>query len=95
LTNIPGVRMFGPSPAERRTPTISFVVQGVASAKVSAHLAARGVFVSHGNFYAATVVERLGFKNEGVVRAGCACYTTQEEVERLIEGVRGIARLGR
>jgi selenocysteine lyase/cysteine desulfurase len=25
------------------------------------------------------------------VRAGCACYTTEEEVERLIEAVRSLA----
>jgi cysteine desulfurase family protein (TIGR01976 family) len=92
LSNIPSVRVFGPTPAERRTPTVSFVVQGIRSAEVSAHLAKRGVFVSHGNFYAATVVERLGFRNEGVVRAGCACYTTSEEVDRLIAGVQQIAR---
>lgn len=94
LSNISGVRLFGPTPAERRTPTLSFVVEGVASAEVSAHLAKLGVFVSHGNFYAATVVERLGFKDQGVVRAGCACYTTGEEVDRLVEGVQEIARQG-
>jgi cysteine desulfurase family protein (TIGR01976 family) len=91
LSNIPGVKVFGPTPGERRTPTVSFVVQGVPSAEVSARLAKLGIFVSHGNFYAATVVERLGFKKEGVVRAGCACYTSSEEVDRLIEGVREIA----
>jgi selenocysteine lyase/cysteine desulfurase len=32
-------------------------------------------------------VERFGL-TDGLVRAGCACYTTEEEVERLIEGVR-------
>jgi selenocysteine lyase/cysteine desulfurase len=53
---------------------------------VARHLAARGVFVSSGDFYATTVVERLGLK-EGLVRAGCACYTTEDEVERLIAGV--------
>jgi selenocysteine lyase/cysteine desulfurase len=47
------------------------------------------VFVSSGDFYATTVVERLGLK-DGLVRAGCACYTTEEEVDRLVEGVRGI-----
>ena len=94
FANISGVRLFGPTPAERRTPTLSFIVEGVAPAKVSAHLAKLGVFVSHGNFYAATVVERLGFKNQGVVRAGCACYTTGEEVDRLVEGVREITRQG-
>jgi len=91
LSGISGVKVFGPGPAEPRTPTLAFTVQGVAAGKVAGRLAELGVFVSHGNFYAATVVERLGLGAEGLVRAGCACYTTGEEVERLIEGVREIA----
>src|SRR5215216_2222693 len=55
-------------------------------------LASRGLFLSHGDFYAATVVERLELGEEGLVRAGCACYTTREEVERLVAGVAEIAR---
>ena len=51
-------------------------------------LAEQAVFVSHGDFYATTVVERLGHAEDGVVRAGCACYTTAEEVDRLIAAVR-------
>jgi selenocysteine lyase/cysteine desulfurase len=47
------------------------------------------VFVSSGDFYATTVVERLGYGREGLVRAGCACYTTQEEIERLLGAVSG------
>ena len=47
------------------------------------------VFVSHGDFYAATVVARLGV--EALVRAGCACYTTDEEVARLVTAVERIA----
>ena len=39
-----------------------------------------------------TVMERLGQAKDGVVRAGCACYTTSEEVERLIDGANAIAR---
>jgi selenocysteine lyase/cysteine desulfurase len=50
------------------------------------------VFVSHGDFYATTVVRRLGLEPEGLVRAGCACYTTAAEVDRLVEGVAEIAR---
>ena len=60
---------------------------------VAAALAARGVFVSHGDFYATTVIERLGRAPEGVVRAGCACYTTADEVARLVDGVEGNLRL--
>jgi cysteine desulfurase family protein (TIGR01976 family) len=92
LSTIPGVKVFGPKPSAMRTPTISFTVRGFAPDEVARHLAGRGVFVSHGNFYAATVVERLGLAAEGLVRAGCACYTTGDEVDRLIEGVREIAR---
>ena len=91
LASIRGVRLYGPTPDLPRTPTISFTVAGVASTDVARELAARGLFLSHGDFYAATVVERLGLGPEGLVRAGCACYTTAEEIERLIEGVREIA----
>ncbi|MCA1593964.1 MAG: cysteine desulfurase-like protein [Acidobacteria bacterium] len=91
LAQIEGVTLYGPQPGARRTPTVSFTVRHVASTDVARKLAARGVFVSHGDFYAATVVERLGLGEEGLVRAGCACYTTPEEVERIVEGVCQIA----
>ena len=88
MTGINGVSCYGPPPGRPRTPTISFIVAGVSSAQVAKSLAREGIFASNGNFYAATVVERLGHAREGLVRAGCACYTTEEEVDRLIEAVR-------
>jgi cysteine desulfurase family protein (TIGR01976 family) len=89
LTDIEGVTLFGPAPGSPRTPTVAFTVDGHAPDVVARHLANHGVFVSSGDFYAATVVQRLGLSG-GLVRAGCACYTTIEEVERLIEGVRDL-----
>jgi cysteine desulfurase family protein (TIGR01976 family) len=83
-----GVRLYGPPPYVDRTPTVSFVIDGVASTDVARRLSERGLFVSHGDFYAQTVVDRLGLQPEGLVRVGCACYTSDEEVERLIEAVR-------
>jgi cysteine desulfurase family protein (TIGR01976 family) len=95
LSGIKGVRLYGPPPRSSRTPTISFTVEGVASTTVARKLTELGIFVSHGDFYAATVIERLGLSEEGLVRAGCACYTSREEVERLVEGVSAIvARTG-
>ncbi len=38
------------------------------------------------------VVVSWHVETQGLVRAGCACYTTAEEVERLVEGVRDVAR---
>jgi len=82
------VRLYGPPPGGTRTPTIAFTVNDVPSIEVAKKLAKRGVFLSHGDFYAMTVVERLGLAPDGLVRAGCACYTTAEEVDRLLTGVR-------
>jgi cysteine desulfurase family protein (TIGR01976 family) len=87
LAEIDGVTVYGPPPGSPRTPTVAFTVAGKSANAVAQHLADRAVFVSSGDFYAATVVERLGL-TDGLVRAGCACYTTEEEVDRLVEGVR-------
>ena len=84
------VTLYGPSPEGARTPTIAFSVAGVPSGRVVRALAARGVFASCGDFYAATVIDRLGMREDGLVRAGCACYTTAEEIDRLVDGVRDV-----
>ena len=87
LKSTPGVRLYGPDPDRPRTPTISFTIDDVPSSEAARRLAAKGLFLSHGDFYAATVVKRLGLEPEGLIRAGCACYTTNDEVDRLLECV--------
>ena len=91
LSEIKGVRVYGPAPDAPRTSLASFTVKNYPSAEVSRELATKAVFTSHGDFYAATVVERLELAEQGLVRAGCACYTTLAEVERLIAGVSAMA----
>jgi cysteine desulfurase family protein (TIGR01976 family) len=86
LSRLPGVRLYGPPPTSARTPTVAFTVAGMPADLVAERLAACALFVSSGDFYATTVVERLGV-SDGLVRAGCACYTTEAEVDRLLEGV--------
>jgi cysteine desulfurase family protein (TIGR01976 family) len=92
LATIENIRVFGPNPNLARTPTVAFVIDGMSSTQVARELADRALFVSNGDFYAATVVARLGQSRNGLVRAGCACYSTEEEVERLVTAVREIAR---
>ncbi len=89
LEAIDGVTLFGPRPGTHRTSTLSFTVRGLSAESVTAHLSDRhAVFTSHGDFYATTVVEDLGLGPEGLVRAGVAIYTTESEIDRLVEGVR-------
>ena len=90
------MRLYGPEPGQPRTPTVAFTVQGHDPGDVARALATAGVFVSHGDFYASTVVPRLGLPAGGLVRAGCACYTTESEVDRLVTSVGELAgRLSR
>ena len=88
LQEIERVRLYGLPPGAARTPTIAFTINDVPSIEVAKNLAKRGIFLSHGDFYAMTVVERLGLAPDGLVRAGCACYTIPEEIDRLLGAVR-------
>ena len=93
LTSIRGVRVHGLPPGGRRTPTVAFAIEGVAPRDAAGALGGRGVFVSHGDFYACSVIDRLGARaGGGLIRAGCAAYTTESEVDRLVDGVRELAR---
>ena len=93
LTAIPGVRVFGPPAGKERTPTAGFTVEGVTPEEAARRLGAEGVFVWNGDFYATTVCDVLGLSDcGGLIRAGVAPYTTDDDVERLVDGVRRLAR---
>ena len=91
LGSMPGVTRYGPPPTRPRTPTAAFTVRGHDSTAVARALAEHGVFVSHGDFYATTIVAQMGHGDDGFVRAGCACYTNESEVDRLLAGVATLA----
>lgn len=87
LGDIPGVTRYGPPPGRPRTPTVSFTVRGLDSTRVATRLVDDALFVSNGDFYAATVARLLGLAHEGLVRVGCACYTTAGEIDRLLTAI--------
>jgi cysteine desulfurase family protein (TIGR01976 family) len=91
LAGIGGVTLFGLPPAGARTPTLSFAVAGRDARGVAVALARRGIFVSHGHFYALTVARVLGRERDGLVRASCAAYTTDEEIDRMVAAVARVA----
>jgi cysteine desulfurase family protein (TIGR01976 family) len=85
LSQLERVKLYGPPPGQPRTPTIAFTVDGMTAEQVTRALVKDNLYTSHGDFYAATVIEVLGV--EALVRAGCACYTNDDEVTRLIEAI--------
>jgi cysteine desulfurase family protein (TIGR01976 family) len=88
---IPGVTRYGPPPATARTATLAFTLAGHSARDVAVHLAREGCFVSHGDYYAATIARRLGVEEQGMVRVGAACYTTMAEIDRVVAGVARLA----
>jgi cysteine desulfurase family protein (TIGR01976 family) len=92
LAELDRVRLYGLPPGASRTPTLAFTVDGLHSDDVARRLAADGIFVSNGDFYAATVIERLGHRHDGVVRAGAAIYTTAHEIARLVDAITAAAK---
>jgi cysteine desulfurase family protein (TIGR01976 family) len=93
LAQLPCVRLFGPPPGRPRTATLSFAYRHMLPRTVAERLAESAIFASSGDFYASTVIARVGHAPEGLVRAGCACYTTAEEVDRFVAAVARLSRL--
>lgn len=92
LDPVDGVTLYGPPPGEPRTPTLGFTIDGITPAEAAGRLADEAVFVSHGDFYATSVIDRLGVRDRGgLLRAGIVAYTTAQEIDRLVDGVRRIA----
>jgi cysteine desulfurase family protein (TIGR01976 family) len=69
----------------RRTPTVGFTVDGRSPQRVAKDLGDKGICVWAGNYYAVELMRWLGLEESGgAVRAGVVCYTTTDEVDRLL-----------
>ena len=71
-----------------RTPTVAFTVAGSSPQQTAARLATSDVAVWAGNYYAVELMQLLGLETTGgAVRAGVVCYTTDDDVDRLLRGL--------
>ncbi|MEY2468604.1 MAG: hypothetical protein QOF21_1302 [Actinomycetota bacterium] len=88
-----GVRVYGPHDRAGRTPTVAFTVEGHSPDEVATQLAAERIAVWTGDYYAVEAMTALGLADTGgAVRAGVACYTSPDDVDRLVTAVGKIAR---
>ena len=94
LSAIAAVTVQGPPFTKtRRAPTVSFTVDGKRPEEVCAALGEKGICAWDGHFYAIRPVEVLGLlERGGVTRVGVSLYTTDEDIDRLLDAVRAIAR---
>jgi cysteine desulfurase family protein (TIGR01976 family) len=96
LQSVPGLELYGitdPGKLDQRVATFSFRLKNIPPRKVAEQLAAQGLYVWDGNYYAINVTERLGLEDKGgMVRVGAVHYNTLEEVERLKAALMKIAQ---
>ncbi|MGI9005744.1 MAG: cysteine desulfurase-like protein [Streptosporangiaceae bacterium] len=95
LAALPGVRVYRAPAGHPKTPTVAFTCQGVAPEEVARRCAEQAVFVTNGDFYATTLAARLGVSESGGwVRVGLAPYLGIAEVERAVDVIASVSRLG-
>ena len=86
LSDIPGVRIIGPTRMAHRGSPVSFVVDGVHAHDVGQVLDDEGVAVRVGHHCAWPLHRRFGIA--ATARASFAVYNTLDEVDRLVVGVK-------
>lgn len=81
------VRLIGPSHAAGRAPTVALEL-AQAGEPVAAELAAHGVMAGGGDFYAVRALKAMGVDPEkGVLRLSFVHYTSENEVQQLMEAL--------
>jgi len=86
IKSLPGVTTYGR--AKKRTPTLYFSFASKNNADIYKAMADKKVTLPAGNFYALEVSRALGLGDSGALRAGLAPYSTREDVDRLVNGLR-------
>ena len=88
LGSIPGLRLIGT--AQEKTSVLSFVLDGFLTSEVGDALNKEGIAVRTGHHCAQPILRRFGL--ETTVRPSLAFYNTHEEIDRLVNVVRQLAR---
>jgi cysteine desulfurase family protein (TIGR01976 family) len=83
-----GGELYGLRTVEGRTPTFCFNLPGRSPRSVAERLGELGLYVWDGDYYALEPMRALGLSDSGgAVRAGFLHYTSEEEVDRLLEAL--------
>jgi cysteine desulfurase family protein (TIGR01976 family) len=91
LADLPeSIDLYGLRSMDGRVPTFCLNVPGRSPEAVATFLAERDVAVWHGDYYAVETMKHLGL-TDGAVRAGIVHYNTEDEVDRLLDGLTTLA----
>lgn len=90
LAEIPGIRVLGPQRSSKRAAVIAFDVPGVHPHDVGQYLDYQDLAVRVGHHCAQPLHRHFGLRSS--TRASLAPFTTEEEIDRLVDGIKGVSR---
>ncbi|HZU17337.1 MAG TPA: aminotransferase class V-fold PLP-dependent enzyme, partial [Candidatus Dormibacteraeota bacterium] len=91
LSEIEGLRIFGPPPGPDRLGVLSFDLEGVHPHDVATILDRHGVCVRSGHNCTMPLLQRLDVP--ATTRASAYLYTTREEIDRLVTALHDVKRI--
>ena len=90
LADVPRIDIYGP-PADRRAGIVSFNLDGIHPHDVAQILDSEGVAIRGGHHCTQPLMRRLGVAATN--RASFYLYTTPEEIDRLVDGLRKVLKV--
>ncbi|HEX4211847.1 MAG TPA: cysteine desulfurase [Candidatus Dormibacteraeota bacterium] len=91
LSEVPGLRVFGPPPGPDRTGVLSFDVDGIHPHDIATILDRHDVYCRSGHNCTMPLMTRLDVA--ATVRASVYLYNTREEIDRLVAGLHDARRI--
>lgn len=91
MSQIPDIRIFGPTVNVPRGSVISFLVGNIHHLDMGTLLDRLGIAVRTGHHCAEPLMHRFGI--EGTLRASFALYNNHDEVDALVAGIRRVSQM--
>lgn len=92
LKKIPQVKVYGPKLGKPRVPVVSFNLSDLDSAELSYILDEEYDIVTRGGLHCAPLIHRkLGTLNQGAVRVSLSAFTTEKEIQAVIQAIQIIS----
>ena len=91
LSEFPGLRLIGT--ARAKASVLSFVLDGIHPHDIATILDREGIAIRAGHHCAQPLMKRLGVA--ATTRASLACYSTRQDIDALVAGLRKVQEVFR
>ncbi|MCX8029223.1 MAG: cysteine desulfurase [Brevinematales bacterium] len=89
LSEIKGVRLFGPKTTNNRLGVFSFLIEGVHPHDTAYIFDKEGIAIRSGHHCAQPLLNRIG-ANEGTARISTYIYNTKEDIDKVVDAIEKV-----